>query len=127
MHSYIFPSPASCGIGTVAKHWQLLPGCTTGCLPVKYSMHTALQLTVCSPLPLLLASHLPKKFDNIHNLEFKKDAAGNPTKVAVGMYSGEGEYVPFAADCLCDGPVEVRCVLGWGVGVGWGLRCLCCK
>lgn len=32
--------------------------------------------------------HLPKNFDNIHNLEFKKDAAGNPTKVAVGMYSG---------------------------------------
>jgi len=51
--------------------------------------------------------HLPKNFDNVHNLEFRKDPQGNPTKVAIGMYSGEGEYVPFAADCLCDGPVEV--------------------
>lgn len=37
----------------------------------------------------LSCRHLPKNFDNIHNLEFKKDAQGNPTKVAVGMYSGE--------------------------------------
>ena len=22
------------------------------------------------------------------------------------MYSGEGEYVAFASDCICDGPVE---------------------
>lgn len=28
-------------------------------------------------------------------------------QVAIGMYSGEGEYVPFATDCACDGPVEV--------------------
>lgn len=51
--------------------------------------------------------HLPKCFDNIHSLEFAKDAQGSPTKTAVGMYSGEGEYVPFAAPCTCDGPVEV--------------------
>ena len=50
--------------------------------------------------------HLPKCFDNLHNLEFRKDADGQPTKVAVGMYSGEGEYVAFASDCICDGPVE---------------------
>lgn len=23
------------------------------------------------------------------------------------MYSGEGEYVPFAADCPCEGPAEI--------------------
>ena len=125
--------------------------------------------------------HLPKNFDNVHNLEFRKDAEGNPTKTAIGMYSGEhtlslscslvghvrqtaaqhctsqlvpspmraslelchtilglcsltrehvradasqgpkihvqqaqhcccageGEYVAFANDCLCDGPVEI--------------------
>ena len=80
--------------------------------------------------------HLPKCFDNVHNLEFEKDEAGNPTKTAVGMYSGEraglcclllrkrrcvrgsggtcsipvageGEYVAFAGECSCDGPVEV--------------------
>lgn len=55
--------------------------------------------------------HLPKCFDNIHNLEFAKDEAGAPTKTALGMYSGEGEYVPFAAPCSCDGPVEVRAPL----------------
>ena len=33
--------------------------------------------------------HLPKNFDNVHNLEFRKDAEGNPTKIAIGMYSGE--------------------------------------
>jgi hypothetical protein len=72
------------------------PASVTGC--------HALKLTAFP----LYHRHLPKNFDNIHNLEFKKDAQGNPTKVAIGMYSGEGEYVPFAADCVCDGPVEVR-------------------
>lgn len=33
--------------------------------------------------------HLPKNFDNVHNLEFRKDEYGNPTKIAIGMYSGE--------------------------------------
>ena len=41
-----------------------------------------------TPAPPPARRHLPKNFDNIHNLEFKKDAQGNPTKVAVGMYSG---------------------------------------
>ena len=33
-------------------------------------------------------SHLSKNFDNVHNLEFAKDAAGEPTKNAISMYSG---------------------------------------
>ncbi|KAL4450636.1 hypothetical protein ABPG77_000992 [Micractinium sp. CCAP 211/92] len=57
--------------------------------------------------PQSVVRHLPKCFDNVHNLEFTKDAQGQPTKVAVGMYSGEGEYVQFVAPCICDGPVEV--------------------
>ena len=56
--------------------------------------------------PQLIIRHLPKTFDNVHNLEFKKDDNGDPTKTAVGMYSGEKEYVSFASDCICDGPVE---------------------
>ena len=52
--------------------------------------------------------HLPKLFDNLHRLEWKKDpATGERTRVAMGMYSGEGEYVPFDGDCLCGGPAEV--------------------
>lgn len=31
--------------------------------------------------PQLILRHLPKNFDNVHNLEFKKDEAGDPTKV----------------------------------------------
>lgn len=37
---------------------------------------------------LLCCRHLPKCFDNVHNLEFRKDEAGDPTKGAIGMYSG---------------------------------------
>ena len=74
--------------------------------------------------------HLPKCFDNIHNLEFAKDEAGNPTKTALGMYSGEGEYVPFAAPCSCDGPVEVRYRLAAGRrrgGWGWAGPLATCR
>ncbi len=37
---------------------------------------------------MAMCRHLPKNFDNVHNLEFRKDFAGNPTKTAIGMYSG---------------------------------------
>ena len=56
--------------------------------------------------PQLILRHLPKCFDNTHNLEFKKNDKGSPTKMAVGMYSGEAEYVEFSEDCVCDGAVE---------------------
>lgn len=56
---------------------------------------------------LHLYRHLPKLFDNLHHLEWKKDEAGKLTNVAVGMYSGEGEHVKFATECLCEGPAEV--------------------
>lgn len=50
--------------------------------------------------------HLPKNFDNVHNLEFRKTEKGDPSNVAIGMYSGENEYVAFTDDCVCEGPVE---------------------
>ncbi|GBF97683.1 flagellar outer dynein arm heavy chain beta [Raphidocelis subcapitata] len=56
--------------------------------------------------PQLILRHLPKNFDNLHNLSFRADERGEPTKAATGMYSGEGEYVEFVGDCMCDGPVE---------------------
>ena len=56
--------------------------------------------------PLLVARHLSKLFDNLHRLEFKKDAEGIETKEALGMYSGEGEYVPFGEPVWCTGAVE---------------------
>ena len=45
---------------------------------------------------LIVCRHLPKCFDNVHNLEFRKDEAGAPTKGAIGMYSGDS-----AAYMLC--------------------------
>jgi len=57
--------------------------------------------------PQLILRHLPKNFDNVHNLKFRMDERGDPTKNAVGMYSGEKEYVQMDGECSCDGPVEV--------------------
>ena len=56
--------------------------------------------------PQLILKHLPKCFDNIKTLEFNKDKDGNPTKVAIGMYSGESEYVPWPTPFTCEGAVE---------------------
>ena len=39
--------------------------------------------------PQLILRHLPKNFDNMHNLSFRLDERGEPTKAATGMYSGE--------------------------------------
>ncbi|KAL4513647.1 hypothetical protein Ndes2526A_g04979 [Nannochloris sp. 'desiccata'] len=58
--------------------------------------------------PHSVEHHLPKLFDNLHRLEWKKDeATGQRTNVAIGMYSGEGEYVIFDGECRCTGAVEV--------------------
>lgn len=57
--------------------------------------------------PQLILRHLSKNFDNVHNLTFRKDDRDEFTKAAIGMHSGEGEYVEFAEDCMCDGPVEL--------------------
>eukprot|EP00736_Rhodelphis_marinus_P010572 Rmarinus@m.9666 len=58
--------------------------------------------------PLLIQKHLSKCFDNIQALEFQKDEDGEPTNVAVGMYSKENEYAPYSELFTCEGPVE-----GW--------------
>ena len=57
--------------------------------------------------PLSIVKHLPKNFDTVSNLEFSTNEKGEVTKTAVGMYSKENEYVKFAGDCVCDGPVEI--------------------
>jgi dynein heavy chain len=56
--------------------------------------------------PQLILKHLPKCFDNIKTLEFNKDDSGVPTKVAIGMYSEEMEYVPWPSTFTCEGAVE---------------------
>ncbi|XP_078609718.1 dynein beta chain, ciliary-like isoform X2 [Branchiostoma floridae x Branchiostoma japonicum] len=57
--------------------------------------------------PVVVAKHLSKLFDNMVKLKFEEDSSGEATKMAVGMYSGEGEYVEFDQLCDCNGQVEV--------------------
>jgi len=57
--------------------------------------------------PVAVSKHLAKLFDNMAKLEFEMDGENNPTKVAVGMYSKESEYVQFDKTCDCVGQVEV--------------------
>ena len=56
--------------------------------------------------PLAIVKHLKNNFDSIANLEFQTNDQGQVTKGAIGMYSKEKEYVKFASECMCDGPVE---------------------
>ncbi|XP_064397591.1 dynein beta chain, ciliary-like isoform X3 [Halichondria panicea] len=57
--------------------------------------------------PVEVSRHLAKLFDSMSSLKFTEDASGVSTKEAVGMYSKDGEYVEFDANCQCDGQVEV--------------------
>ncbi|KAJ0060498.1 hypothetical protein NL108_014189, partial [Boleophthalmus pectinirostris] len=57
--------------------------------------------------PQQVQKHLSKLFDNIAKMEFEVDEQGSPSKRALGMFSKEGEYVPFKQPCDCTGQVEV--------------------
>lgn len=41
-------------------------------------------------MPQLILRHLPKCFDNVHNLAFNKDDRGEPTKVSMGCCLADG-------------------------------------
>ncbi|KXS10801.1 hypothetical protein M427DRAFT_103173 [Gonapodya prolifera JEL478] len=58
-------------------------------------------------IPHEVAVHLPKLFDSIARLEFLKNEKGEPTKIAIGMYAPNDEYVKFVEPCDCTGAVEV--------------------
>jgi dynein heavy chain len=57
--------------------------------------------------PQLIVKHLPKCFDNIQSLSFRKNEDGAQTKDAITMSSSEGEEVTLHAPFTCEGPVEV--------------------
>lgn len=57
--------------------------------------------------PSVVARHLTKLFDSMAKLKFKQDDKGNDTKVALGMFSKDGEYVDLDAECDLGGQVEV--------------------
>ncbi|XP_018585062.2 dynein heavy chain 11, axonemal [Scleropages formosus] len=58
--------------------------------------------------PKQVTRHLLKLFDNLADLKFKEvDETEEDEKVAaMGMYSREGEYVPFSEPCICEGQAE---------------------
>ncbi|NXO51687.1 DYH9 protein, partial [Aramus guarauna] len=57
--------------------------------------------------PQLVQRHLSKLFDNLAKMKFQLDSEQKPTKVGLGMYSREEEYVSFSEPCDCSGQVEV--------------------
>ncbi|XP_030610318.1 dynein axonemal heavy chain 9 isoform X3 [Archocentrus centrarchus] len=57
--------------------------------------------------PHQVQKHLSKLFDNMAKMRFEADAEGNPSKIGLGMFSKEEEYVPFNQSCDCTGQVEV--------------------
>ncbi|KAJ7405899.1 dynein axonemal heavy chain 9 [Willisornis vidua] len=57
--------------------------------------------------PHLVQRHLSKLFDNLAKMKFQVDSEQKATKLGLGMYSREDEYVPFSEPCDCSGQVEV--------------------
>ncbi|NXF34813.1 DYH9 protein, partial [Nyctibius bracteatus] len=57
--------------------------------------------------PQLVQRHLSKLFDNLAKMKFQLDSEQKATKVGLGMYSREEEYVSFSEPCDCSGQVEV--------------------
>ncbi|XP_076453714.1 LOW QUALITY PROTEIN: dynein beta chain, ciliary-like [Babylonia areolata] len=57
--------------------------------------------------PVSVARHLTKLFDSMAQLKFEKDSSDNELKVALGMFSKDGEYVDMDSSCDLNGQVEV--------------------
>ncbi|XP_007946239.1 dynein axonemal heavy chain 9 [Orycteropus afer afer] len=57
--------------------------------------------------PVQVQRHLSKLFDNMAKMQFQLDDSKKPTKISLGMYSKEEEYVAFSEPCHCDGQVEI--------------------
>lgn len=53
-----------------------------------------------------MSRHLSKLFDSLAKLKFKTGADKKPLKAALGMFSGDEEYVAFDADCDLSGQVS---------------------
>lgn len=51
-----------------------------------------------------MAKHLTKLFDSMADLKFEMEN-DEPTKMAIGMYAKDGEYIAFPEQCDCNGQV----------------------
>lgn len=63
-------------------------------------------LALFTPSLLQVQRHLSKLFDNLAKLKFQVDSEQKATKVGLGMYSREEEYVQFSEPCDCSGQVR---------------------
>ncbi|KAM8815016.1 dynein axonemal heavy chain 9 [Rhynchonycteris naso] len=57
--------------------------------------------------PQQVQRHLPKLFDNLARMQFQPDTSEAPSKISLGMFSKEDEYVAFHTPCDCSGQVEI--------------------
>ncbi|XP_049632688.1 dynein axonemal heavy chain 9 [Suncus etruscus] len=58
-------------------------------------------------VPQQVQRHLSKLFDNIAKMKFQQDNSEITSKISLGMYSKEEEYVAFSEPCDCSGQVEI--------------------
>lgn len=69
-------------------------------------------------------------------MQFQLDASGQPTKISLGMYSKEEEYVAFSEPCSCNGQVlrkpflssvclQIQSALTFGMAIDLGPELLC--
>lgn len=79
--------------------------------PSKTRSHCGLSVDEGVCLFAQVQKHLSKLFDNMAKMRFEEDEEGNPTKMGLGMYSKEEEYVPFNQSCDCTGQVIHTCGL----------------
>lgn len=71
-------------------------------------LHSACPVSVAFFIQFLLQvqRHLSKLFDNVAKMKFQLDSEQKPTRVGLGMYSREEEYVSFSEPCDCSGQVR---------------------
>lgn len=102
-----------------------LPGAPCGAnapTPARTRSLTAATVPDCCHCPQV-SRHLSKLFDSLAKLKFKTGADKKPLKVALGMFSGDEEYVPFDADCDLSGQVSRART---GAGSDGEEPCACC-
>jgi len=75
-------------------------------------LHSACPVSVALFIQFLLQvqRHLSKLFDNLAKMKFQLDSEQKATKVGLGMYSREEEYVSFSEPCDCSGQVRGKTV-----------------
>lgn len=71
-------------------------------------LHSACPISVALFIQFFMQvqQHLSKLFDNLAKMKFQLDSKQKPTKVGLGMYSKEEEYISFSEPCDCSGQVR---------------------